>query len=79
MQATQTTQEIRGMGLGRKLVAVVLVAVGLAYGSLASAAPGDRAESTGATGCGANAAPATLSTAPAIEWSSSQERVGQPY
>ena len=74
----QATQGIREMGLGRKLVGIVVLAAALAYGPLALAAPGDGAD-TGAAGCGAAAAPVSGATTAGIEWSSSPRMPGKPY
>ena len=75
----RATAGIRDMGLGRKLVGIVVLAAALAYGPLAMAAPGDGPDTAASAGCGANAAPAAATGSAAVEWSSSPGMPGMPY
>ena len=73
----QSQRSIRGLGFGRKVAGIFALAAALAYGALASAAPGEGTDAV-ATGCGASAAPAAV-PASGVEWSSSRGTPGKPY
>ncbi len=73
----QAMQAARRVGSGRKLVGILVLAVALAYGSLA-AASGDSNDGDSA-GCGAGPAAVVTTAAPEVEWSSSPGMPGEPY
>ena len=75
MQAKQT---IGDLGVVRAMVGIIALAVTLAYGSSAAAAPGDGTQPAAATGCAATLASAG-SAASGVEWSSSRGMPGKPY
>ena len=76
MDATRTTELV---SFGRKVVGVAVLALALAYGPLAMAAPGDGAERATTAGCGASVPPAALSVESGVEWNSSPGMPGKPY
>ena len=74
MEASRTAEMV---SIGRKLVAIAVLATALAHGPLALAAPGD--DDAVAAGCGTGAAPAAVAADPGVEWSSSPRMPGKPY
>lgn len=76
MDATRTTEMV---SFGRKLIAIAVLAVALAYGPLAMAAPGDGPDRADTAGCGVSTAPEAVAADSEIEWSSSPRMPGEPY
>ncbi len=76
MEASRTAEMV---SIGRKLVAIAVLATALAHGPLALAAPGEDADAAVAVGCGTGGAPAAVVADSGVEWSSSPRMPGEPY